>query len=98
MSLFSRPDRPRSISFVYNIDNDEQMVHLRSLVKQGKIAQWESVIAADFSWNKLTFGISQCEFSFMVNAMHNLLPTPDNLRLWGKTQVDLGCSLCSKSN
>ena len=100
MSLFSRPDRPRSraISFVYNIDNDEQMVHLRSLVKQGKIAQWESVIAADFSWNKLTFGMSQCEFSFMVNAMHNLLPTPDNLRLWGKTQVDLGCSLCSKSN
>ena len=35
MSLFSRPDRPRSwaISFVYNIGNDEQMVHLRSLVK-----------------------------------------------------------------
>ena len=33
----------------------------------------------------------------MVNSMHNLLPTPDKLRLWGKTEADLGCSLCSKS-
>jgi hypothetical protein len=99
MSLFSRADRPRSkvVSFVYNADNEARMTHLRSLVKQGKIAQWDHVIATDFSWNKLTFGMSQGEFSFMVNSMHNLLPTPDNLRLWGKTEADLGCSLCSKS-
>ena len=86
MSLFSYADRPCSkvVSFVYNTNNEARMTHLRSLVKQGKIAQWDHVIETDFSWNKLTFGMSQGEFSFMVNSMHNLLPTPDNLRLWGQ--------------
>ena len=35
---------------------------------------------------------------FLLNSTHNVLPTSDNLRRWGKTVVDLKCCLCGFPN
>ena len=37
-------------------------------------------------------------FKFLINSTHNVLPTPDNLRRWGKSSVDIACTLCQYSN
>ena len=64
---------------------------------QGDWVNFDAVVKADLSWNSLIYSIPQELFKFCLNSTHNVLPTSDNLRRWGKTVVDLKCCLCGYS-
>ena len=65
---------------------------------QGDWLNFDAVSKADLSWNSLIYSIPQELLKFLLNATHNVLPTLDNLKRWGKTVVDLKCDLCGFSN
>ena len=53
-----------------------------------------------FDWLQicaLLYALPQELFKFMINSTHNVLPTPDNLKRWGKTVVDIKCNLCGSA-
>ena len=59
---------------------------------------FNAVLKADLSWNSLIYSIHQELLKFLLHSTHNVLPTSDNLRRWGKTVVDLKCCVCGFSN
>ena len=51
----------------------------------------------DTSWKKLLYVWTPDLLSFHFNAVHDRLPSPANLRLWGKTNLGF-CQLCHHNN
>ena len=51
----------------------------------------------DTSWKKLPYVWTPELLSFHVNAIHDQLPSPADLRLWGKTNLR-SCHLCHHNN
>ena len=47
----------------------------------------------DTSWKKLLYVWTPELLSFHINAIHDQLPAPANLKLWGKINLGL-CQLC----
>ena len=88
-----RSERSEVVKWVYRLDEEEQLLHLHTLAKQGRTLEWDRVMEADFKWNHLIHQMTEGEFKFCLNATLDTLPTPHNLRLWGKTDCDK-CSLC----
>ena len=83
------------------VENDDEEVHLTqsySYAVQGDWLNFDAVLKADLSWNSLIYSIPQELLKFLLNSTHNVLPIVDNLRRWGKTAVDMKCSLCGFSN
>ena len=72
--------------------------HCYGYTIQGDWLNFDAVLKADLSWNSLIYSIPQELLKFLLNFTHNVLPTSDNLRRWGKTVVDLKCCLCGFSN
>ena len=66
------------------------------LQMQGCWNQWDNIMNTDFSWNKLIYGTSDGVLRFLLNSTTNTLPTPDNLRRWGVSRVELSCVLCHR--
>ena len=54
---------------------------------------FDRVVKADLSWNTLVYALAQELLKFLLNATHNVPPTPDNLKRWGKTVADVECHL-----
>ena len=79
-------------------DEEMRLAKCYSYVTQGDWLNFDAVLKADLSWNSLIYTIPQELLKFLLNSTHNVLPTPDNLRRWGKTVVDIKCNLCSYSN
>ena len=51
---------------------------------------------SDLSWRRLIHGLDDGELRFNLRALTNTLPTPDNLRRWGQSEVDPACPLCGR--
>ena len=64
---------------------------------QGDWLNFDAVLEADLSWNALIYALRHELFKFLINSTHNVLPTPDNLKRWGRAIVDIKCSLCGST-
>ena len=82
--------------YIHDVDVTQQLTHLSSLQMQGCWNQWDNIMNTDFSWNKLIHGTSDGILRFLRNSTTNTLPTPDNLRHWGVSRVELSCVLCHR--
>ena len=68
------------------------------MLSKGTGLNFDAMLKADLSWNSLMYSIPQELLRFLLNSTHNVLPTSDNLKRWGKTVVDLKCRLCGFLN
>ena len=90
-----RQHRQSLTSLVKDVDEDDILVYLYGCANQG---QWlKSVMQVDTSWMRLLYEWTPELLSFHLNAVHDQLPSPANLRLWGKTNLG-SCQLCQNSN
>jgi hypothetical protein len=80
-------------SLVKDVDEDDMLVYLYGCAKQGQWLKWDSAMQVDTSWKKLLYVWTPELLSFHINAIHDQLPSPANLRLWGKTALGT-CQLC----
>ena len=92
-----REHRQSLTSLVKDVDEDDMVVYLYGCTKQGQWLKWKSVMQVDTSWKKLLYVWTPELLSFHFNAIHDQLPSPANLRLWGKTNLG-SCHLCHHSN
>ena len=74
---------------------EEQMRCLGELAMQADWLKWEGVMAGDLEWNKVLYRLSPAELKFYLQAMQNVAPTPDYLRMTGYLK-DPRCNLCHK--
>ena len=91
-------DRQNTLKRIEIDDEESRMVKCYSYVMQGDWLNFDAVLKADLSWNSLIYTYPQELFKFLINSTYNVLPTPDNLKRWGKTVVDIKCSLCGSAN
>ena len=75
-------------------DEEVHLIHCYSYAIQGDWLNFDGVLRAELSWSSLIYSITQELLKFLMNPTHNVLPTPDNLKRWGKTIVDMKCHLC----
>ena len=78
-------------------DEETRIAKCHRYALQGDWLNFDAVLGADLSWKALIYVIPQELLKFLVNSTHNVLPTPDNLKRWGKTVVDIRCDLCGYS-
>ena len=93
-----KSDRQNTLKRIERDDEEMRLAKCYSYVTQGDWLNFDAVLKADLRWNSLIYTIPQELLKFLLNSTHNVLPTPDNLRRWGKTVVDIKCNLCSYSN
>ena len=93
-----KSSRENTLKRIERDDEEMRLAKCYSYVTQGDWLNFDAVLKADLSWNSLIYTIPQELLKFLLNSTHNVLPTPDNLRRWGKTVVDIKCNLCSYSN
>ena len=89
-----RLDRHTTLKRIEADDEESRMVKCYNYVLQGDWLNFDAVLRADLGWNALIYSYPQELFKFLINSTHNVLPTPDNLKRWGKTVVDIKCNLC----
>ena len=70
------------------------LVHLYSCAAQGNWTTWDNVMQVDTSWKKVLYLWSPELLAFHMNSIHDTLPSPANLKLWGKTNLGL-CQFCN---
>ena len=61
---------------------------------QGAWTKWEGVTPRKLSWNEI-LKKEPLRLHFLLKSVYDLLPSPVNLKRWGKTEEDQ-CKLCSK--
>ena len=66
---------------------------LDSLSVQCKFKDATSLETSMHLWNRLLFGLHPGQFSFILRASSDTLPTPVNLQRW-KIQTSSSCQLC----
>ncbi|XP_023810165.1 uncharacterized protein LOC105353972 [Oryzias latipes] len=72
---------------------EERASRLTGLRQQGAWTRWESTLQRRISWAD----ILQADFHrvrFLVQAVYDVLPSPANLHVWGKSEMP-SCLLCS---
>ena len=57
--------------------------------------QWDKALDRPLSWKEL-WGTDQGKLSFLLRAVADLLPTPNNLKIWGKEE-NPSCFQCGKA-
>ena len=65
-------------------DEEQRLANCYSYGIQGDWMNFDRVVKADLSWNTLVYALPQELLQFLLNATHNVLPTPHNLKRWGK--------------
>ena len=79
------PQKKESLtSLVKDGDKDDMLVYLYGYAKQGQWLRWDCAMQVDTSWKKLLYIWTPELLTFHVNDQ---LPSPANLRLWGKTNL-----------
>ncbi|XP_043247111.1 uncharacterized protein LOC122394344 [Amphibalanus amphitrite] len=74
-------------------EEENALVYVYNMAKQGRPLAWEAVMFLDVRWRKLIYGFSDKLLSFYLNSMSDTLPSPANLLLWKKSTLG-SCSLC----
>ena len=77
------------------LDEDARYQHAVQLAMQGQWTKWDKIMNQDTSWKSLLYGYNPSLLSFALNGVQLTLPTPDNLKRWGKN-VSGKCKLCAK--
>ena len=67
---------------------------VEQLIMQGEFTKLLIEEKEDVTWKSIIYNIPKGVLSFALNSTTNTLPTPDNLRRWGKRTVSV-CPLCS---
>ena len=91
-------DRHITLKRIEADDEESRMAKCYNYLMQGDWLNFDAVLEADLSWKALIYALPHELFKFLINSTHNVLPTPDNLKRWGKTVVDIKCSLCGSVN
>jgi hypothetical protein len=96
----SLKDRRKEI--VRMMKEDAEQKRLVELEKYQIQAKWlavgiDKMQRKDLTWNKLLYQCSDRLIKFLVNAIPNWLPSPDNLRRWNP-KGDHKCGLCQARN
>lgn len=71
---------------------EDRCVKATGLVCQGQWMQWDNALGQSLSWKEL-WGTDQGNLSFFLRVVADLLPTPNNLKIWGKEE-DPSCKQC----
>ena len=71
----------------------EQVEHVRSLVKQGRLLTLIEEMEMDATWKSYIYQLPKGTMKFILNATTDTLPTRSNLKLWGKRGNDR-CPRC----
>ena len=74
-------------------EEEQALVYVYSMAKQGRPLAWDAVMFLDVRWRKLIYSFSDKLLSFYLNAMADTLPSPANLPLWNMSPLG-SCSLC----
>ena len=96
-AMLPNEHRKSITNLIKEVDEEDMITYLYSCAKQGQFLKWDTAMQVDTSWNKLLYIWSPELLSFHINAVHDLLPSPANLRLWGKTDTGK-CELCHHNN
>ena len=67
---------------------------VEKLIMQGEFTKLLIEEKENVTWKSIIYNIPRGVLSFALNSTTNTLPTPDNLRRWGKRVVSV-CPLCS---
>ena len=91
-------DRHNTLKRIEKDDEEKRLSRCYSYALQGDWLSFDAVLKADLSWNSLIYTLPQELVKFLLNSTHNVLPTADNLKRWGKAIVDMKCALCGFNN
>lgn len=72
---------------------EDRRIKAVGLGSQARWVQWEEAQERPMSWKDL-WGTDQGKLTFLLRAVADLLPTPSNLKIWGK-ENDASCKQCS---
>ena len=64
------------------------LIHVRSLVKQGRFLELTEVQKNDTTWQSFIFNLPRGCMKFILNSAIDTLPTKVNLKQWGKSSSD----------
>ncbi len=71
--------------------------HIEPLVKQGNLFKIAEQCDGDLSWKSYMFNLPKGLLSFATRAAIDVLPSGDNLKVWGKSD-NIKCELCGNKN
>jgi len=71
--------------------------HLKSLSVQSKFLEVTDLESQNRVWNRVMLGLPAGQYSFILRAGTDTLPTPLNLKRW-KYKADARCTLCCNTN
>ena len=91
-------DRHNTLKRIERDEEEVRLIRCYGYAVQGDWLSFDAVLKADLSWSSLMYSIPQELLKFLINSTHNVLPTPDNLKRWGKAVVDMKCHLCGFLN
>ena len=93
----SADHRTRVLAKVRQIAEEQSLVRVYGLALAGNWLKLDGVMQQDLSWTAQLHNIPEARLKFLLNSIQLSLPTPSNLRLWGKSTSGR-CALCGQSN
>ncbi|XP_072028330.1 uncharacterized protein [Amphiura filiformis] len=72
-------------NLVKEVNEEDMLVYLYGCAKQEQLLKWDSAVQTDTSWKKLVYVWTPELLSFHINAIHDQLPSPANLKLGGQS-------------
>ena len=88
-----RARREKVVKEVREAEEEERMLHLKSLYGEGEWTRWRGTIEKNNSWSEV-WNLEEGKLNFILRAVLDLLPSPSNLKRWGKT-YDSKCTICN---
>ena len=82
---------------LHQIAEEQSLVRVYGLALAGNWLKLDGVMQQDLSWTAQLHNIPEARLKFLLNSIQLSLPTPSNLRLWGKSTSGR-CVLCGQSN
>lgn len=71
---------------------EDRRVKTVGLASQGQWMRWDEALDRSLSWKEL-WSTDQGKLTFLLRAVADLLPTPSNLKIWGKEETS-SCAQC----
>ncbi len=86
--------RDRIVREVRASEDDRRVARAVQMGQQGAWTKWSSVMRRELKWSDM-WRMSPLRTKFLLNSVHDVLPTPSNLFIWGK-DVDPKCVACGR--
>lgn len=92
----ARARRTLVVQRVREAAEEDRQVKAIGLASQGRWTQWDQVEERPLSWKEL-WQFDQGKLSFLLRSVTDLLPTPNNLKIWG-SEEDPSCTQCGTAS